>query len=300
MIEFYFAPPIKFTMSQIDEFESAFKSAAKPVFRLEPVSVQNAVIVLDRDAAAAAEFLDHMHSFLSVLATTEAKFKTTIIEGSDYDGVQQFLDVIHKHQPDLVCTYRNLHIPATEYPYSLGVYIDVATQATDIPVLLFPRPGLVNESVEFPSKPINVLAVTDHLAGDSRLVSYAARFTDYEGKLTLVHVEDEHTFDRYIETIGKIPDIDTDLARREIMHQLLNEPTDYIESCNQGIQAAGMAIQVDSVVTVGHDMSDYRKLLSERQIDLLVMNTKDEDQLAMHGLAYRLSVEFRNTPLLLI
>ena len=36
------------------------------------------------------------------------------------------------------------------------------------------------------------------------------------------------------------------------------------------------------------------------RVDLLVMNTKDEDQLAMHGLAYPLAVELRQIPLLML
>ena len=45
---------------------------------------------------------------------------------------------------------------------------------------------------------------------------------------------------------------------------------------------------------------DYKRLIDEHRVDLLVMNTKDEDQLAMHGLSYPLTVELRDTPLLLI
>jgi hypothetical protein len=40
--------------------------------------------------------------------------------------------------------------------------------------------------------------------------------------------------------------------------------------------------------------------VDEHHVDLLVLNTKDEDQLAIHGLAYPLAVELRNTPLLLL
>ena len=41
-------------------------------------------------------------------------------------------------------------------------------------------------------------------------------------------------------------------------------------------------------------------MIDEHQVDLLVVNTKDEDQLAMHGLAYALSVELRSTPILML
>ncbi len=51
---------------------------------------------------------------------------------------------------------------------------------------------------------------------------------------------------------------------------------------------------------MGNHLRDYRRLIEEHKVDLLVMNTKDDEQLAMHGLAYPLTVELRNTPMLLL
>ena len=51
---------------------------------------------------------------------------------------------------------------------------------------------------------------------------------------------------------------------------------------------------------LGHLLADYRELVVENEIDLLVMYTKDEEQLAMHGIAYPLAVELRSTPLLML
>jgi hypothetical protein len=41
-------------------------------------------------------------------------------------------------------------------------------------------------------------------------------------------------------------------------------------------------------------------LITQHHIDLLVFNTKDDDQLAMHGLAYPLAIELRQIPLLML
>ena len=46
--------------------------------------------------------------------------------------------------------------------------------------------------------------------------------------------------------------------------------------------------------------SEYKRLIDEHAVDLLVLNTKDEDQLAMHGIAYALAVEMRQIPLLML
>ena len=287
-------------MTQIDEFESLFKSAAKPVFSMEPVSLQKALIVLDVGENAHPEFVAQLRQFLQVLDCVEDPIEVEIVDGSVFQTVGQLLEIIKGKAPDLICTYRNLHIPATEYPYSLGVYVDVITQATSIPVVLFPRPEQ-SQSLELDlSHPKKVMAVTDHLAGDAHLVTYAAKFTEDNGTLILAHVEDEQTFERYIQIISKIPELDTDVARQTIMDQMLKEPTDYIESCRLGIKHAGLPIEIQSMVTVGHHLSDYRNMIRDNDVNLLVLNTKDEDQLAMHGLAYPLSVELREVPMLLI
>ena len=47
-------------------------------------------------------------------------------------------------------------------------------------------------------------------------------------------------------------------------------------------------------------VEDYRQLVVAGEIDLLVMNTREVDQLAMHGLAYTLAVELSDIPLLLL
>ena len=53
-------------------------------------------------------------------------------------------------------------------------------------------------------------------------------------------------------------------------------------------------------MTLGHHVADVTRLIEEHQVDLLVLNTKDEDQAAMHGLAYSLAVELRKIPLLML
>ncbi len=115
----------------------------------------------------------------------------------------------------------------------------------------------------------------------------------------LTHVEDQTTFERYMSTIEKIPSIDSDNARKVILEKLLQEPADYIDSC-RSVLAEEEAIRVESEVVVGRRLADYKRLITSHDVSLLVMNTKDEQQLAMHGMAYPLTVELRETPLMLI
>ena len=59
-------------------------------------------------------------------------------------------------------------------------------------------------------------------------------------------------------------------------------------------------VAVDQEIRMGHHVSDCQQLLEEHGVDMVVMNTKDDEQLAMHGLAYPLAIELRETPLLLL
>ena len=54
----------------------------------------------------------------------------------------------------------------------------------------------------------------------------------------------------------------------------------------------------DVYVSAERDAGFFRG--REHEIDLLVFNTKDDDQLAMHGLAYPLAVEVRGIPILML
>ena len=287
-------------MAEIDQFESVFKSADKTPFTHEPIDVRSALVVTDLPSEDSERFAAQVRSFLHVLEEEAQPLRWQIISGDQYARVADLLELVEQSKPDLICTYRNLHIPATEYPYSLGVYLDVLTQVSAAPVLALPHPRRQLQRPDVMQGTRTVMAITNHLTGDHHLVSYATRFTEPEGTLLLSHVEDESTYQRYINTIAKIPEIDTEIARRNILEQLLKEPEDYIDSCRLVLRQQGLPIRVEQIVTLGHHLSDYHRLVQEHQVNLLVLNTKDEDQLAMHGLAYPLSVELREIPLLLL
>lgn len=288
-------------MTNIDQFESVFKSAEKTLFEFEPVTIRSALLITDQDADAAQEYLERVQSFLAVLHQhQEQEVDWTLVDGSGFGSVGSVLQRVGEHEPDLICTHRNLRIPATEYPYSLGVYLDVLTQATTIPVLVMPHPVLLQKRQVSLDAPSTVMAITDHLSGDHHLVSFALYMTIEGGKLWLTHVEDAATFQRYTDAIARIPAIDTDSAHDHILKQLLKEPKEYIASCRDGLEQTGCHAEILEEVALGRLLTDYRRLIDEHQVSLLVMNTKDSDQLAMHGMAYPLTVELRETPLLLL
>ena len=276
-------------MTKVDQFESAFRAADKPVFEfLQPV-VERVLVVTDLRGASAIAFRDQVRDFLAVLGNG---VQWDLDDGDSFDTIEMLLERVNERKPDLICTYRNLHSGAWRWPYSLGEYLDVLTQIVACPVLVFPHPQTDRTDI--------VMAVTTHMAGDNSLVNNAAGFTNDDGTLWLAHVEDEKGFGRFIDAISKIDAIDTDTARERIPAQMLKEPGDYIRSCREVIVTHRPTVHVQKIVTVGSRLTEFRRLIDKYSVDLLVMHTKDEDQSAMHGLAYPLAVELRETPLLLL
>ena len=286
-------------MTKIDQFESAFRSAAKEVFSYEPIGIDSVLVVTDLEEYPARQFGDQVRQLLSGVESL-ASTAWQVVHGGEFASVRDLLDLVEKHRPGLICTYRNLHSEAWKWPFTLGDHLEVLTQATTTPVLVLPHPEAQKASDHAMENTDMVMAMTDHLTGDSRLVNFAVAFTEPQGRLWLTHIEDAAVHERYIEVISKIDTIDTDDAREAIHDQLLKEPHDFIRSCREVLAQQGLSIQVEEIVTMGYHLKEYEKLVEEHKVDLLVLNTKDEEQLAMHGMAYPLAVELRMIPLLML
>lgn len=286
-------------MTKVDQFESMFRAASREVFRQERVEIGSVLVITDRDGPGAKAFGDRVRGFLTVVGAGEgAKWRD--VAGTEFRTAGELLELVESAGADLICTYRNLHSGAWRWPYSLGTHLDLLTQHTKVPVLVLPHPEANRSAGHAFEDTKTVMAITNHLSGDRRLVNWAIRFTETDGTLWLTHVEDETTFERYLDAISKIPTIDTDEARAALSEQLLKAPREYIASCREVLRAEGLPVSIEKLVSFGHHLSDYRRLIEEHKVDLLVVNTKDEDQLAMHGIAYALAVELRQIPILML
>lgn len=288
-------------MTSIDQFESRFRGAAKDVYRYRERTIDHVVVFTDLSPEQTAAYGKQVQMALRMLPASEAR-SWRFVPGSECASIGDVLALVETTAPDLIVAYRNLHSSAWRWQHSLSDHIEVLTQATEVPVLLLPRPdaGGTWAPPTIADTDHCVMALTDHLAGDSDLVDVAVAFAAPGGRLLLTHVEDQQVFERYIDVIGRIPEIDTDLAREVILNQLLREPRDYVDSAAFELRRAGVKLRVEPVVTVGHRVGTYIGLVETHSVDLLVMHTRDEDQLAMHGLSYPLAVELNTTPLLLI
>lgn len=280
-------------MSLIDQFESVFRAASKPVFRPSPRRFETVLCLTDLPPPEAAAYGARARQLVQA-ARGLGDAPWIIADEATAPTVGDLLALVERTQPDLVVAYRNLHSSGWKWPYTLGDHVVVLTQVAAPPVLLLPRPDALD-----PARGTDrVMAVTDHLAGEAALVDAAIAFTPPKGALHLAHVEDDAVFARYLDLIAKIPNLPTDEAERGLRERMLKEPADYIESVRQALKDVDLSVVAD--VRMGHHLSTWRQLVAQHQIDLLVLNTKDDDQLAMHGLAYPLAVELRDLPMLML
>lgn len=285
-------------VGKVDQFESVFRAASKSVFRYAPIQVGSILVITDLGEYEADRLGGEIRGFLRVVADEAATWR--VVHGEEFSAMPELLALVEETRPDLIVTYRHLHSSSWQWPYTLGEYVDVLTQVTTTPVIVLPHPQAQRASDHALQHTSTVMAMTDHLVGDDRLVNWALRFTEPDGRLFLTNVQSEAIFERFMGVISRLPGIETDAARDQIMAQLLREPTDYIASCKEELDAAGVRVTIESVVTVGHRLREYAALIEEHLVDLLVFNTKDDDQLAMHGLAYPLAIELRQIPLLML
>lgn len=286
-------------MTRIDQFESVFKSADKPVFRYEPFSVGSPMVLTDLDDEAAESFAVLAGKYAGAGGSREISAQR-VIKGADFSTIEECLELIAVGKPDLICTYRGLHSDCWRWGQSLGSYVEVLTQTVSVPVLVFPHPAAAETLSAAEAGCRHVMAMTDHLAGDICLVNAALFFTPAQGTLHLTNLEDQQVFERYMEAIDKIPSIDSAAARDSVLAQILKEARDYIQSCRTVVGEQGLDVEIQETVELGLHVADYKRLAAARDVDLLVMNTKDSGQLAMHGLAYELAVELNDIPLLLL
>ena len=285
-------------MTKLDQFESVFKSADKAVYTYDRPTFDRVLVVTDLDEADTADITVRVRSFLT--AIDEAGTRWGTLTGDAFGSVQALLERIEERKPDLIVTYRHLHSEAWRWPYSLGEYLDVMTQATPVPVLVLPHPDAERALPHTVANTDCVMAITDHLTADSRLINWALRLTARSGTCWLTHVESQRQFDHFLSAVEKIPEIETDDVRELVEAQLLKEPRDYARACREELAQQEVDVSVEEIVSTGHRLSEYKQLIASHAVELLVMHTRDEDQFAMHGLAYPLAVELRHIPLLLV
>ncbi len=284
-------------MPTVDQFQSVFKSAVRTPYTLERPSLNRILVVSDLDETGTRTLQAKVKALVGEHGA-DAEWRSA--DGKESDSVEQLLALVESSRADLVVSYRNVHSTAWRWPHSLGRHLDILTQATRAPILIVPHPLDVEAFEQSVHPPRNVMAVSGHLTEDGVLVDHALAFAGSRGTVYLAHVEDDATFERYMRTIARIPAIDTDTARRALLAQLLKEPRDYVNTVRTALAQAGYEATIHGIIESGHHVRHYRHLVKSHDIDLLILQAKDDGQDAMHGIAYPLAVELRSIPMLML
>ncbi len=280
----------------IDEFESRFRAAEREPYTFADVPIEKITLITDGTRANAETLKEGVLKFMPRFENADS---WRFITDDDYQNVNELLKKLDEEQTDLVITYRHLQEKEFIPQHSLGVYLDVLTQSFSLPVLVLP--GTAAHPVSFSERLCNrVMVVTDHISGDHQLINYGASMCVNGGTIWLCHVEDDTTFNRYKSVISRIPEIDTDTAPGLLEKQLLKDAQDFIDICVAELSEKGPNASYHSSVTMGHHINQFQSLIENHDVDLLIANTKDQGQLAMHGIAYSISVELLETALLLL
>ena len=283
-------------MSNLDIFESVFKSALRNPYHHEKVNITNILLITDLEDSL-PDFEQKMQSYLQhALDLSDKKWKS--LGRSDYRQWEKLKELIDDFKPDLIISYRLLRV-RSRVQTSLGVYLDTLTQETQLPILVMPRP----ESPFYDRANLDLKSVvlaTEHKFDDHQLVNYGVYFTQQGGDLTLLHIEDEDTFKYYTSMIEKIPEVDSPVAIEALKNKLMEEPMHYMDSVEEVLKEQRADIKIKKIADFGHLITYYQNLIDQNPIDLLVFRTKDDTQLAMHSLGHSLLIEFKEVTAILI
>ena len=278
---------------RLDAFASMFRRAWHPTVTLTVPSTNDVVLLVDGSNRGAQSLASALTERLS---TNDQRCSLRVEEVPPGTDHRLLLAALAERPPDLVVTWRNMGESHGDLPHSLGTLVDEITQTVQAPLLLLPTDRL--SAVQTPWS--HVMVVTDHLNHSDVAVSWAARLCENDGTLYLAHIEDDANIERVLAAIGRIPELDTDIAKAALPEALLSEPRQYVEAVAEALELAGIEEVVIPIVTQGHALSDYRRLVETHTVDLLVVPSRDERQLAMHSLSHALAVELRERPLLLL
>ncbi|MDE0757742.1 MAG: hypothetical protein OSB45_06235 [Pseudomonadales bacterium] len=256
------------------------------------------VLVLSDSGNSGRNFLKRIQNFISTgdLAQTPEFTELKLpVPGSRSD----FLNSIETQSADLMVTHHHLFETFTDPNLGLGTYLETLLQSSPIPLMIVPHyldPGLApaTEKLE------DVLVISDHFSNSDELINWSAEFVSNSGALWLTHVESEVDFERYMQAIARIPELDTETARTTLCRELLHESMSYIQNCKQQLAKTNPALAVELLACMGQPLHTYRQWLCSDKHELLVIPALAEDRFAQRALTGQLASEYPHIALLIV
>ncbi len=285
-------------MSQVDQFESVFRAAIKPVYEPHAIQIRRATLVSDGTDTESAALESGLTRYLQSLHCPQSGIQWTRLQNQAHETTADLLAAVEASQPDLICSYRNLGTEDWRFRNSIGSRLDTLVHQSPVPVLIIPHPKSEHAADHALQHSATVVAVTDHLTEEHTLVDYAQTFTEPNGTLFLVHLEDALVFERYLEAIGKIDTIDTDLARQTLHDQLLADPRAYFQSCRDRLKESDPSITVSEVIEFAPGLDRLQALIPEHHADLIVVRGPTGARAPIHAFVPSLINDIREIPIL--
>ncbi len=280
---------------ELDNFTSQFKSAFKEGFNYSEVKVSNICLITSLGIEHSKRTQENVSSLLPEYSE---QYEWSILLDSQFASIQDMLKQIEICKPDLIVVERAIKTPEQDILYGLSPYIETITQVINTPILLLPANGLNLPSDK--SKDTKILVAAHHLIDSQGLINWGVFFAKPNGQIYLNHIEDRHTFKRYIEVIEKIPEIDSDIATKTIYDELLKLPTEFIETVRNELASKFPEIEILGLVKISHALSEIKHAMEGKEIDLLIVNSKDPSHLAMDAMSYECAIEFKNKHILML
>lgn len=266
--------------NNLDIFESVFKRSVKQHFEHQEFQLDKTLIIGDGD------HLDRLSSFMNGYCRSCTTFK--------YDSSFKWSalkSILEEMKPDLILIQRQLGISNHDLTYSVGPVLESVTQESNIPVLVLPH--------EFDGLKIETIGIGfDHQIDNSYLVNKGLLMSKNLKNLELIHIEDESTFDYYLDAIAKIPGINTEYAETSIKDTIMDLSGDFFTDVASKL--GNEKVQTTIHCRFGETVKCYEEIIKNREMDLLVFEAEDESKMAMHSLGHSLTIQFSNIATLLV
>ncbi len=86
-------------MTNVDQFESLFRSASKEVYQYEHIAIPNFLIIADFEQAEAYAWSEQVKSFLSVLSDESESVVWSVIAGGEFNSIEDLLAIVEENPP---------------------------------------------------------------------------------------------------------------------------------------------------------------------------------------------------------
>ena len=213
-----------------------------------------------------------------------------VFTGSNDTSWETLKSRIDETNADLIVSERLLFENHKDFDHSLGVYIEAVSQTFSTPLLI------VGERTPTTG---NVIVGFETAVFDTDIINKAMSFCDE--KLILAHIIDKGIYDQFSYALDRVPD----LVYSDFEEEIKNQLNQYVFNLSKGVNKAlsdidnSLHSNVISYSNIGVVSREFKDLIEKYKPSLLAFQSKDETQLAMHGLGYAMAVEFPAQSILL-